>query len=127
MGDRAMRVDFSPAFLKSSMSTVKVMVAEEDEDGDDNANSSTESSEPAPDFSTLVQLEAGGGTVCLPIGTMVEEVVQARIPDATVNLCSGGASGCIASMKANNCSMYVEDELQLRYRAIQDTTLELPG
>jgi ABC-type amino acid transport substrate-binding protein len=58
---------------------------------------------------------------------MIATVVAEKIPAAHVNLCAGGAAGCIEELKAGRCALFVEDELQLRYRAIQDPALQLPG
>mmetsp|Transcript_39979 Transcript_39979/g.45097 ORF Transcript_39979/g.45097 Transcript_39979/m.45097 type:complete len:686 (+) Transcript_39979:188-2245(+) len=111
--ERRMRVDFSPPLVKTSMSTIKVVRKD-----DDNST--------APNFSTLSKLEEGGGTVCLPIGTYISEVVVERIPDANVNLCEG-LFDCLETLKNGDCGLYVDDELALRYQAIIDKDLVMPG
>lgn len=61
--DRSVRVDFSPTWLRTTMSTIKLS------DGD---------------FTTLTQLSAGGGTACVPEGTYLRTVVMEKFPKVSL-------------------------------------------
>jgi hypothetical protein len=105
---RAIRVDFTPAWLQTSMSTIKFL----DKVG--------------PDYTTLSEASKAGASVCLPGGTYIMEVVQAKWPDGVYILCEG-QDDCQAKLKGEECVLYVEDELQLHYRAAVDPSLKVTG
>lgn len=113
-GPRAMRVDFSPTWLKTTMSCIKTI-----KDPSDRAAQLT-------DYTTLTQLQAAGGTACVPEGTYLREVVMTKFPTAQYNDCPS-PDECIARLRDGTCSLYVDDELALRYRALSDHTLEITG
>jgi ABC-type amino acid transport substrate-binding protein len=106
---RAIRVDFTPAWLQTSMSTIEFL---------DKTIS--------PDYTTLSEASKAGATVCLPGGTYIMEVVQAKWPDGVYLSCEG-QDDCQAKLKGEECVLYVEDELQLHYRAAVDPSLKVTG
>jgi len=113
-GPRSMRIDFSPTWLKTTMSTIKTV-----KDPKDKAAQLT-------DFTTLTQLQAGGGTACVPEGTYLREVVMNKFPRANYSDCPS-PNECVQRLRDGVCSLYVDDELALRYRALNDRSLEVTG
>ena len=105
--DRVMRIDFTPAWLYTTMSTIKY------------TNKTF-----TKDYTTLSEVERADGTICVPDGTYLMTVVMAKFPKANYNKCPT-ASDCLVELQAERCSLYVDDELALRYRATLDTTLEV--
>lgn len=106
--DRALRADLSPAWLRSTISTVKFV----------------DKSPGAADFTTLNQASAVGATVCLKDGTFYAGVVKAKFPKVDFKLCPSQRT-CLNSLKAEECVLYASDELQLRYMAAWDSSLEV--
>jgi len=104
-GPRSIRVDFSPTWLRTTMSTIKTIEG---------------------DYTTLTQLQAGGGTACVPKGAYLSTVVMGKFPGAKYLDCPS-PDECIAWLKEGRCSLYADDELALRYRALDDPTTEVTG
>ena len=110
--NRAVRVDFSPAWLRTSMSTVKYVGGGEG-DSDD------------ADYTTLTEATNANAPVCLPDGTYLQQVVMNRYPNGNFIACQG-PDDCINNyLKLNKCVLFSEDELQLRYRSVNDPTLQV--
>jgi len=107
--DRALRVDLSPAWLRSTISTMKYM---------DKKNTST------PDFTTLTEAEEAGAMVCLKDGTFYSGVVKEKYPGCTYLMCST-EEYCLEKLKMEQCVLYASDELQLRYRSAWDPSMEV--
>jgi ABC-type amino acid transport substrate-binding protein len=101
-----MRVDFTPAWLRTTMSTVKYI----DKIGQD--------------FTTLTEASRAKATICVPDGTYLMTVVMEKFPDAEYNKCVS-AEECYAALKAEKCVLYVDDELLLKYNAAMDPSLEV--
>ena len=113
-GDRSLRTDLSPTWLKATISCIKTI-----KDPNDKAAQLT-------DYTTLTQLQAEGGTACVPAGTYLREVVMAKFPSAKYHDCAS-PDECIERLRDGTCNLYTEDELALRYRALKDRTLEVTG
>ncbi|KAL7534384.1 hypothetical protein ACHAXR_005838 [Thalassiosira sp. AJA248-18] len=112
---RSVRVDFSPTWLRTTMSTLKTI-----KDDDDEAAQLT-------DYTTLTQLQsAEGGTACVPEGTYLRTVVMEKFPKANYLDCPSPAD-CVSYLKEGKCMLYADDELMLRYRALNDPSLEVTG
>lgn len=105
---RSTRIDFSPAWLRSGMSSIKLIEPEEGKQ----------------DFVTLSQLEGAGGTACVPLGTYLATVVMAKFPRLNYLECPS-PDECIAHIRSRDCALYVDDELALKYRALSDESMEL--
>ena len=106
--ERSMRIDFSPAWQRSGMSSIKLIEPEVGKQ----------------DFVTLSQLEGAGGTACVPSGTYLATVVMAKFPRLSYLQCDG-PDECIAHVRSRDCALYVDDELALKYRALSDERMEL--
>ncbi|CAB9512670.1 acid type B receptor subunit 2 [Seminavis robusta] len=76
------------------------------------------------DFTTLADAAAAEATVCVQDGTYIKTVVQARFPQANYTLCPS-LEDCFQALQNEECVLYVDDELALRYRAAVDPSLEL--
>ena len=66
------------------------------------------------------------GTACVPEGTYLRSVVMAKFPTANYIDCPSPLD-CISYLKQNKCQLYADDELMLKYRALNDPTLEVTG
>ena len=106
--DRAMRVDLSPAWLRSTISTIKY----------------TDKSPGSPDYTTLTEASGAGATVCLKDGTFYAGVVKAKYPLIDFLMCPSQGE-CLDALKAEECVLYASDELQLRFQSAWDATLEV--
>ena len=124
---RSLRIDFTPAWLRTTMSTVRhleptvhhyhppdeetgmvPMMMEEDRDH--------------VQYTTLAQADQERVAVCVLAGTYLMTVVQGKFPNAQYLECTS-ADECVSSLKAGHCVLYVDDELALRYRASADPAL----
>ena len=105
--DRSIRVDFTPSWLRTTMTTIKYIEKNQ-----------------TKDYTTLTQADQDGATVCVPDGTYLMTVVMSNFPNANYLKCST-QQDCIDELKNEKCVLYAEDELQLRYRAVQDNTLKV--
>ena len=104
--ERSLRAELSPAWLKSTISTVKYV----DKDPT------------TMDFTTLDQASKANATVCLKDGTFYSEVVTSKFPDAKYLMCPT-QDDCLDHLKAERCVLYPDDELQLHYRSTWDPSL----
>ena len=114
--DRSVRVDFTPAWLRTTMATLKYIGSNNDNDNDRDDNERN--------FETMAQLEGAGGTACVPEGAYLYTVAMKRFPKAHYYQCPDPLD-CIAKLKSSDCQLYVDDELLLRYRALSDPTVEV--
>lgn len=112
---RSLRVDFSPSWLPTTMSTVKYQAPRRL--NNNNANVEIE-------YTTLTQAAAARATVCVPEGTYLMDVVMRKFPKASYLHCAT-ADICVELLKAKDCVLYVDDELLLRHRASKDVSLEV--
>lgn len=120
--DRSLRIDFTPSWLRTTMSTVKCVEENlPDYEGDDDGNSRGRSLE---DYTTLTQASNAGATVCVPDGTYLMDVVMNKFPGAEYLRCPS-FDDCVQSLKDGECVLYADDELLLRYRASHDASLEV--
>ncbi|CAB9501374.1 acid type B receptor subunit 2 [Seminavis robusta] len=106
--ERSMRVDFTPSWLRTTMSTLKF----------------TDKIDLSQDLTTLTQAEQAKATVCVPDGTYLMKVVMAKHPGAEYIKCPS-PEACLEALKAEECCLYADDELLLRYRAALDPSLEV--
>jgi len=102
--ERYSRVDFSPAWLPSRITTAKY-----------NKKSGF-------DFNTLTETVKANAKVCIAENTLTWIVALQKFPDLNIYGCEH-QSACINDLKAGHCVLYVEDELQLMYRAMNDMSL----
>lgn len=105
---RSVRVDFTPSWLRTTMSTVKYV----------------DKSPGSKDYTTLTQASADQATVCVPDGTYLQTVVMAKFPKAEYIKCET-QDQCIDWLKQEKCVLYAQDELILRYYQSQDPSLEV--
>lgn len=105
---RALRADLSPAWLRSTISTIKFL----------------DKTSGAVDYTTLSEASASGATVCLKGGTFYAGVVKGKYPQVDFLMCPS-QEDCLKSLKAEECVLYASDELQLRYVAAWDSSLEV--
>ena len=112
---RSMRVDFTPSWLRTTMSTAK-KINNNDDDNDPAASRRT--------ITTLTQASQEKATVCVPDGTYLMHVVMDTFPAAHYLKCPTAAA-CLAALHRDDCVLYADDELQLRYRAALDPSLEV--
>jgi ABC-type amino acid transport substrate-binding protein len=101
--DRALRVQFTPAWLHTRITGVR------GEDGK---------------YDSFTAANEAGGKVCVPQGTLLPDLLKQKYPNVDRVLCPSPAF-CVDSTKTGDCDLYADDELLLRYRASQDATLVL--
>ncbi|CAB9530803.1 acid type B receptor subunit 2 [Seminavis robusta] len=104
--DRSMRVDFTPPWLRTTISTVKFV------------------GKSGKDYTTLQEALQAQVPVCVPAGTYLRTVVYNRHPGMHFLDCPS-QDECFQALKDEKCVLYAEDELLIRYRASSDRTLEL--
>jgi hypothetical protein len=107
-GDRSFRAELSPSWLRSTISTVKY----------------TAKTEGSVDVTTMKQAVAFDAPVCLVYGTYYARVLQEKFPDANWLFCPS-QDLCLETLQREECYLYADDELQLRFRAAHDVTLEV--
>ena len=88
--DRSLRVDFSPTWLRTTMSTIKLVEFE------------------GKEITTLTELTAAGGTACVPEGAYLSDVVKAKFPGVSYNDCPS-PDVCIERLKSGVCQLYADD------------------
>lgn len=88
--DRSLRVDFSPTWLRTTMSAIKLAEFE------------------GKGITTLTELTFAGGTACVPEGAYLSEVVKAKFPGASYNDCPD-PEACIERLKSGVCQLYADD------------------
>lgn len=139
--ERAMRVDYSPVWLHGAISAVKyvpssatVSTAEDnvlstyvdvqiDADGDATATTpAAATANSGSDFITMSQASREGYPVCLVGGTSIVPIAQTKFPGINYLMCVD-QQACIDQLKRGDCRLYIDDRLQLRYRAVADSTL----
>lgn len=104
-----MRADLSPSWLRSTTTTLKFL---------DKTRSTT-------DYTTLKEAEEARATVCVPKGTFMERFAWEKFPRGNYIGCEPNNGECVRWLKAENCALFVYDELILHYIASQDYTLEV--
>jgi Bacterial extracellular solute-binding proteins, family 3/7 transmembrane sweet-taste receptor of 3 GCPR len=104
--ERAVRVDLSPAWLRSTISTVKY------------------AGKTGKDYTTLAQAEEDMATVCLKNGTFYATLVKAKFPKINYFMCPA-LDECLNELKNETCVLYADDELQLRFKTAWDPSLEM--
>jgi len=147
--ERALRIEYTPAWLHGAISAVKYIPDEQaasvaavaataaaesvlstyvDIQGSPTPLASTTSaknnnhSPHADEFITMEQASAQGLPVCVVAETSIAPLTFAKFPNAKYIQCPNQQT-CIDHLKAGNCVLYVDDRLQLRYRAVSDPTL----
>eukprot|EP00566_Odontella_aurita_P007167 CAMPEP_0113567734 /NCGR_PEP_ID=MMETSP0015_2-20120614/23442_1 /TAXON_ID=2838 /ORGANISM="Odontella" /LENGTH=737 /DNA_ID=CAMNT_0000470165 /DNA_START=104 /DNA_END=2317 /DNA_ORIENTATION=+ /assembly_acc=CAM_ASM_000160 len=103
---RSVRIDFTPTWLRTTMSGLKYV------------------HRGGRGYDTMMQLEAAEDTACVPDGTYLMNVVMEKYPRASYYKCPSPLD-CIEKLKSGTCALYVDDELQLRYRAMEDLDVEV--
>lgn len=91
--ERYLRGLYSPAYLQTSLAMVR------------RAGS-------GPSF--VKDIVEEGGSACITAGTSIIEKVAKLFPDLQQTLCEG-IVGCIAVLRAGNCTGLIEDRLSLQY------------
>jgi hypothetical protein len=76
------------------------------------------------DITTLTQAESSNATVCLKEGTFYGGLVQAKYPGAQYYSCIT-SDECVEALKAEQCVLMANDELQIRFRVAWDKSLEV--
>lgn len=106
---RYMRADFSPAWMRSTVTTVKYV----------------DKPPGTVDFTTLADAEQAGATICVPVGTYLATLVRERFPGANYRECHAEVGDCVEQLRNNDCVLYAHDELLLYYNALSDPSLEV--
>ena len=108
--DRHMRVDFLPPFLRTSVSALRYLYHDGSAQG--------------ADVTTLEEASIANATVCVVEGSYMDDIAMGRYPDANYYRCTD-QDDCVTQLKASKCPLFVDDELQLRYRMVADPTLQV--
>jgi len=106
--DRSLRVDFLPPFLRTAVSAMQYVFRE-------NEGS-------IKDVTTMAEASSQNATICVVYDSYMDGIVMAKYPQATYLRCKD-PDDCVGRLKSNECALFVDDELQLRSRAVQDPTL----
>lgn len=145
--ERAMRIDYSPVWLHGAISAVRYVPNSDNDSGsnstanvaagtdgegdnvlstyiDVNGDSQSKSTNAADSnsFITMAQASQEGQLVCLVAGTSIVPITLAKFPGANYVMCPD-QQACLDRLKRGYCRLYVDDRLQLRYRAVSDPTL----
>lgn len=107
--ERFLRVDFTPPWLKTAISTLKYTAKE---DGTE-------------DLITLKEAEAAKASVCVPKLSYLGQLVEQHIPGTIVINCDGSEQECVRALKNGTCALFADDALLLHFRASKDPTLEV--
>ena len=107
--DRAMRANLSPAWLRSTISTIKYIDKKQE----------------GRDYTTLTQVSSSNETVCLKDGTFYSDVVKEKYPRIRHYIMCATQDKCIEALQAEECVLYADDELQLHALATSDYSLEV--
>ena len=107
--DRGMRANLSPAWLRSTISTIKYIDKKRE----------------GRDYTTLTQVSSSNETICLKDGTFYADVVKAKFPRIRNYIMCVTQDKCIEALQAEECVLYADDELQLHARATSDHSLEV--
>lgn len=102
--ERSMRIDFTPAWLRSTISTIKRVETE--------------------DIITLNQANKAHAEVCVLSNAYSSDVIRGKFPAAYYVECDNNDE-CLDMLKAGDCVLYADDELLLRYRSILNPDLEV--
>jgi len=121
--DRSMRVDFTPPWLRTAVSAMKYNRPR-------NATTSTATTtsdngnQPYHDVTTLAEAVQANACICVVYDSYMDGVVMEKFPTGNYYKCEA-QDDCVEHLKAGQCALFVDDELQLRYRAVQDATLHV--
>ncbi|CAB9519450.1 acid type B receptor subunit 2 [Seminavis robusta] len=110
--ERHAQVDFTAPWARSSISAMKLKEAEPG----------------AVEINTIAQADQLRAPVCLLSGAYNMDVARQKFPNLNYLECGGYPdfyNDCIARLKKRECSLFVDDELLLRYHASNDPTLEV--
>ncbi|CAB9508936.1 acid type B receptor subunit 2 [Seminavis robusta] len=108
--DRSLRVDFAPPFLRTAVSAMQYVFRQV---------------QPGSiDVTTLDEANQANATICVLHDSYMDALAMENYPDATYQRCEETAD-CIAMLKDNQCALFVDDELQLRHRVVDDPTLQV--
>ena len=101
--DRFARVDFTPSWLGTSISTIKAV---------DNL------------YNTMTDAVRAGEKVCIRSNSATPGIVEEAFPGVQIHSCQVDEE-CLQELKEGNCVLFAADELKLRYRAREDPSLEV--
>ncbi|CAB9523565.1 acid type B receptor subunit 2 [Seminavis robusta] len=105
---RYMRAEFTPSWMRSTVTTVKYI----------------EKPEGSQDFTTLSDSEQAGAAVCVPVGAYMS-FVREKFPGNQYIDCGASGGNCVELLKKGDCVLYAHDELLLHFTALTDASLEL--
>jgi len=103
--ERFALVDFTPAWLNSYISTIKVRPIHKT----------------GTDYATLAEANSWFATICVKGNSYVPRVLRTQFPNMNVRFCYR-VDDCINDLKQELCSFYADDILQLRFEAKKDPT-----
>ena len=124
---RSLRIDFTPAWLRTTMSTVRHLeptVHHYHPPDEDTGMAIVMNHEDRDhiEYTTLAQADQAGVAVCLLAGTYLMTVVKSKFSNAHYLECTSFEE-CLTFLQEGRCVLFADDELMLRYRASQDPTL----
>eukprot|EP00797_Seminavis_robusta_P006117 Sro1407_g269990.2 (666) ;mRNA; f:3342-5341 len=108
---RASRVNFLPPFIRTSISSIKVV--------------GPKSRFANRDYTLLKDAEKDQVPVCATDGTYAQRVVQAKYPNATWVNCGPTMDQCLQSLLNETCVLYTADEHKLKARTVQNPMLQV--
>ena len=108
--DRSLRVDFIPPFLRTAVSAMKYVYREI---GPGNV-----------DVTTMEEASQANATICVVTGSYIDDVVMEQYPNVPYYRCET-QDDCVSQLKDSQCVLFVDDELQLRHRTVDDPTLQV--
>ena len=101
-GPRSNRAELSPSWLTTTVATAK----------------RTSKSQGVLDVTTLKEAATLNAPVCVVDGTVFPTIITERLPDVNFVFCVD-QDDCLDELQQENCLLYADDELQLRFRAAQ--------
>lgn len=105
---RYQRVEFSPAWLRSSVSAVKYL-----------------HSFKHSHVTTFAQAIQGRHRICAEKDSAVPRVMRRLFPQADILECGPNNTVCFPYLKNESCALLAADDLQVRYLALHDRSLEV--
>jgi ABC-type amino acid transport substrate-binding protein len=105
--ERSMGVDFTPPWLRTAVSALKYIF-----------------STLQGDVTTMEEAVRANATICVVYDSYMDGIAREKFPNGNYHTCDS-PDDCVGKLKASKCALFVDDELQLRYRMVKDPTLQV--
>jgi 7 transmembrane sweet-taste receptor of 3 GCPR/Bacterial extracellular solute-binding proteins, family 3 len=111
--NRADKVNFLPAYIRSSVSTIK--------------RRGPKSQWNNEDYTLLRDAERDNASVCATSGTYAQKLAISKYPNSRWVECGPTMKECIQALKNQTCVLYCADEHKLKAQEVADPDLQVTG